>query len=169
MQIHWFAVINSALSVLLLTAVLAVILMRTLRADFMRYSLSGEDGGGGGGVGVPLGGADDDECGWKCARVRPTLRATALIANARVSLAFAYVFLSVSGNALHAASSLRVKAHVLLSRAQRVSAQVRARGRLPLPAAAGPLLRRRRRRHAADGARRRRVRPRAGWCDLRTS
>lgn len=36
-QIHWLSIINSFVLVLLLTAFLAVILMRVLKNDFSRY------------------------------------------------------------------------------------------------------------------------------------
>lgn len=52
LQIHWFSIINSILSVLLLTAILITIFMRTLRHDFARFTTD-----------EPL--LDDDECGWK--------------------------------------------------------------------------------------------------------
>jgi transmembrane 9 superfamily member 1 len=51
-QIHWFSIVNSILSVLLLTAILITIFMRTLRHDFARFTAD-----------EPL--PDDDECGWK--------------------------------------------------------------------------------------------------------
>jgi hypothetical protein len=38
MQIHWFSIINSCVTVLLLTGFLATILMRVLKADFVKYS-----------------------------------------------------------------------------------------------------------------------------------
>jgi len=37
-QIHWFSIINSCVTVLLLTGFLATILMRVLKADFIKYS-----------------------------------------------------------------------------------------------------------------------------------
>ncbi len=37
-QIHWFSIINSFVTVLLLTGFLATILMRVLKADFVKYS-----------------------------------------------------------------------------------------------------------------------------------
>lgn len=52
LQIHWFSIVNSILSVLLLTAILITIFMRTLRHDFARFTTDEP----------PL---DDDECGWK--------------------------------------------------------------------------------------------------------
>ncbi len=45
-QIHWFSIINSCVTVLLLTGFLATILMRVLKADFVKYS------------------KDDRECAW---------------------------------------------------------------------------------------------------------
>jgi len=38
LQIHWFSIINSCVTVLLLTGFLASILMRVLKADFIKYS-----------------------------------------------------------------------------------------------------------------------------------
>ncbi len=38
MQIHWFSIINSCVTVLLLTGFLATILMRVLKNDFVKYS-----------------------------------------------------------------------------------------------------------------------------------
>ena len=37
-QIHWFSIINSCVTVLLLTGFLATILMRVLKADFVKFS-----------------------------------------------------------------------------------------------------------------------------------
>ena len=37
-QIHWFSIINSLAIVLLLTGIVAMIMMRTLRRDFNRYN-----------------------------------------------------------------------------------------------------------------------------------
>ena len=37
-QIHWFSIINSLAIVLLLTGIVAMIMMRTLRRDFSRYN-----------------------------------------------------------------------------------------------------------------------------------
>ncbi len=37
-QIHWFSIINSCVTVLLLTGFLATILMRVLKNDFLKYS-----------------------------------------------------------------------------------------------------------------------------------
>lgn len=42
-QIHWLSIINSFVLVLLLTAFLAVILMRVLKNDFSRYMEMDED------------------------------------------------------------------------------------------------------------------------------
>ena len=50
LQIHWFSIINSALSVLLLTAILVTIFMRVLKHDFAKFSDEA---------------ADEDEAGWK--------------------------------------------------------------------------------------------------------
>ena len=38
MQIHWFSIINSCVTVLLLTGFLATILMRVLKNDFVKYT-----------------------------------------------------------------------------------------------------------------------------------
>jgi hypothetical protein len=57
LQIHWFSIVNSILSVLLLTAILTTIFMRSLRSDFARYTPGAAD--------EPLTAADDDESGWK--------------------------------------------------------------------------------------------------------
>lgn len=48
---HWFSIINSCVTVLLLTGFLATILARVLKADFVRYSR--EDG------------VEEEEAGWK--------------------------------------------------------------------------------------------------------
>ena len=37
-QIHWFSIINSCVTVLLLTGFLATILMRVLKNDFIKYT-----------------------------------------------------------------------------------------------------------------------------------
>ena len=37
LEIHWFSIINSCVTVLLLTGFLATILMRVLKNDFMKY------------------------------------------------------------------------------------------------------------------------------------
>jgi hypothetical protein len=42
-QIHWFSIINSCVTVLLLTGFLATILMRVLKNDFIKYTLD-DDG-----------------------------------------------------------------------------------------------------------------------------
>ena len=42
MQIHWFSIINSCVTVLLLTGFLATILMRVLRKDFVKYTRDDE-------------------------------------------------------------------------------------------------------------------------------
>ncbi|CAL0329857.1 unnamed protein product [Lupinus luteus] len=53
LEIHWFSIINSCVTVLLLTGFLATILMRVLKNDFMKYAQDEE-------------GADDqEETGWK--------------------------------------------------------------------------------------------------------
>ena len=38
MQIHWFSIINSCVTVVLLTGFLATILMRVLKNDFIKYT-----------------------------------------------------------------------------------------------------------------------------------
>ena len=43
-QIHWFSIINSCVTVLLLTGFLATILMRVLKNDFVKYTRD-DDGG----------------------------------------------------------------------------------------------------------------------------
>ncbi|KAE8705426.1 Transmembrane 9 superfamily member 2 [Hibiscus syriacus] len=53
LEIHWFSIINSCVTVLLLTGFLATILMRVLKNDFIKYGQDGEA-------------ADDqEETGWK--------------------------------------------------------------------------------------------------------
>ncbi|GAB4827283.1 Cellular adhesion and filamentous growth protein [Ancistrocladus abbreviatus] len=53
LEIHWFSIINSCVTVLLLTAFLATILMRVLKNDFVKYTHDEET-------------ADDqEETGWK--------------------------------------------------------------------------------------------------------
>ena len=44
LQIHWFSIINSCVTVLLLTGFLATILMRVLRKDFVKYTRDDEQG-----------------------------------------------------------------------------------------------------------------------------
>lgn len=46
MQIHWFSIINSCVTVLLLTGFLATILMRVLKNDFIKYTRDDEAGAG---------------------------------------------------------------------------------------------------------------------------
>ena len=48
LEVHWFAIANSCVTVLLLTAFLATILVRVLRADVSRYAGGGQRGSGGG-------------------------------------------------------------------------------------------------------------------------
>lgn len=50
-QIHWFSIINSFMIILLLTGMVAMIMMRTLRADFSRYNNEDPD--------------EAEETGWK--------------------------------------------------------------------------------------------------------
>ena len=54
LEIHWFSIINSCVTVLLLTGFLATILMRVLKNDFIKYATDDED---------PV--DDQDESGWK--------------------------------------------------------------------------------------------------------
>ena len=42
LQIHWFSIINSCVTVLLLTGFLATILMRVLKKDFVKYARDDE-------------------------------------------------------------------------------------------------------------------------------
>ena len=44
LQIHWFSIINSCVTVLLLTGFLATILMRVLKKDFAKYTRDDEAG-----------------------------------------------------------------------------------------------------------------------------
>ncbi|CAD7700344.1 unnamed protein product [Ostreobium quekettii] len=53
LEIHWFSIINSCVTVLLLTGFLATILMRVLKNDFMKYTKDDEMGD------------DQEESGWK--------------------------------------------------------------------------------------------------------
>lgn len=53
LEIHWFSIVNSCVTVLLLTGFLTTILMRVLRADFVKYARDEEDPD------------DGDESGWK--------------------------------------------------------------------------------------------------------
>jgi transmembrane 9 superfamily protein 3 len=59
-QVRWFGVINSALMAVFLCGAVALILLRTLRADFARYLRDDEEDGGG-----MLDKAIGDETGWK--------------------------------------------------------------------------------------------------------
>jgi hypothetical protein len=54
LEIHWLSIVNSLVLVLLLTAFLAIILMRVIRNDFTRYMRADEDLAAG-----------EDESGWK--------------------------------------------------------------------------------------------------------
>ena len=49
LEIHWFSIINSCVTVLLLTGFLATILMRVLKNDFIKVHARRRDGGGAGG------------------------------------------------------------------------------------------------------------------------
>ncbi|KAL3692712.1 hypothetical protein R1sor_006363 [Riccia sorocarpa] len=51
LEIHWFSVVNSCVTVLLLTGFLATILMRVLKNDFVKYTREDEE--------------DPEETGWK--------------------------------------------------------------------------------------------------------
>lgn len=42
-QIHWFSIFNSSMILIFLTGLVAMILMRTLRADYARYTARDED------------------------------------------------------------------------------------------------------------------------------
>eukprot|EP00244_Chara_vulgaris_P011221 TRINITY_DN547_c0_g1_i4.p1 TRINITY_DN547_c0_g1~~TRINITY_DN547_c0_g1_i4.p1 ORF type:complete len:692 (+),score=110.61 TRINITY_DN547_c0_g1_i4:247-2076(+) len=53
LEIHWFSIINSCVTVLLLTGFLATILMRVLKNDFIKYTREDEAA------------EDQDETGWK--------------------------------------------------------------------------------------------------------
>lgn len=53
LDIHWFSIVNSCVTVLLLTGFLATILMRVLKNDFVKYSIDEEDP------------EDQEESGWK--------------------------------------------------------------------------------------------------------
>lgn len=53
LQIHWFSIINSCVTVLLLTGFLATILLRVLKNDFLKYTKDDEMG------------AEQEETGWK--------------------------------------------------------------------------------------------------------
>eukprot|EP00897_Mesotaenium_endlicherianum_P009077 jgi/Mesen1/8198/ME000442S07474 len=53
LEIHWFSIINSCVTVLLLTGFLATILMRVLKNDFMKYTREEENA------------EDQEETGWK--------------------------------------------------------------------------------------------------------
>uniref|UniRef100_A0A7N0TGI7 Transmembrane 9 superfamily member n=1 Tax=Kalanchoe fedtschenkoi TaxID=63787 RepID=A0A7N0TGI7_KALFE len=53
LEIHWFSIINSCVTVLLLTGFLATILMRVLKNDFMKYGHDEESA------------EDQEETGWK--------------------------------------------------------------------------------------------------------
>jgi len=64
LEVHWFAVANSGVTVLLLTGFLATILVRVLKSDVARYA-AGADAGDGYGAYASAAGDDDDECGWK--------------------------------------------------------------------------------------------------------
>ena len=57
LEIHWFSILNSCVTVLLLTGFLATILMRILKSDFAKYSKDVDD---------ELGAADAvEDSGWK--------------------------------------------------------------------------------------------------------
>lgn len=42
-QIHWFSIFNSFMMVIFLTGLVAMIMMRTLRADYARYTSRDDD------------------------------------------------------------------------------------------------------------------------------
>lgn len=56
-QIHWFSIFNSFMMVIFLTGLVSMILMRTLRKDYARYSRDDDDLEGDSDIG--------DESGWK--------------------------------------------------------------------------------------------------------
>ena len=56
LEIHWLSIINILVLVLLLTAFLAVILMRVVKNDFTRYMRADDD---------DAGFSDEEETGWK--------------------------------------------------------------------------------------------------------
>jgi transmembrane 9 superfamily protein 3 len=64
-QIHWFSLFNSFMMVIFLCGLVLLILMRTLRADYMRYMREEDEEGGGGGEGSGGVGGGSDETGWK--------------------------------------------------------------------------------------------------------
>jgi hypothetical protein len=53
LQIHWFSIINSCVTVLLLTGFLTTILLRVLKNDFLKYTRDDEMG------------EAEEETGWK--------------------------------------------------------------------------------------------------------
>lgn len=55
LEIHWLSIVNSLVLVLLLTAFLAIILLRVIRNDFTRYMRADDD----------LAATGEDESGWK--------------------------------------------------------------------------------------------------------
>ncbi len=59
-QIHWFSLFNSFMMVIFLCGLVALILMRTLRADYARYMREDDEEGG-----VDMGAGVGDESGWK--------------------------------------------------------------------------------------------------------
>lgn len=59
-QIHWFSLFNSFMMVIFLCGLVLLILMRTLRADYMRYMREDDEEGGAG-----LDAGANDETGWK--------------------------------------------------------------------------------------------------------
>jgi hypothetical protein len=79
-QVRWFGVVNSALMAVFLCGTVALILLRTLRADFARYIRDEEEEGGGGGNALVTGGgassgsvidkAMGDETGWQWEPIR---------------------------------------------------------------------------------------------------
>jgi hypothetical protein len=68
LEIHWLSVLNSIVLVVLLTGFLAIIILRILRNDFLRYDSEPSSRSGSGGdaeTGAAGGAADTDEYGWK--------------------------------------------------------------------------------------------------------
>jgi hypothetical protein len=68
MDIHWFSIFNSFITVLLLTGFLSTILFRVLRNDFVRYSRTDIEGEGQSTHRYTLMGAEEEESGWKLVR-----------------------------------------------------------------------------------------------------
>ena len=81
LEIHWLSIVNSLVLVLLLTAFLAIILLRVIRNDFTRYMRADDE----------LAAAGEDETGWKLLhgdvfRAPPALSLFAALVGAGVHL-----------------------------------------------------------------------------------